>query len=165
MPRWIPVQYRMMVCQPRLFWPTSTTSKGWLLQLVERRNNDEMKEMLSTMNQAFEVEVVEMVAKPRGGGWMPWWPVWLGSILRNSAAVPTQQRVGSHQPTCAQAPRESLSDRSEQGPVVVGELRSVSLSIHTASWRRKTMISRPLSSLNDSQACHRREERVRDTKQ
>ena len=59
----------------------------------------------------------------------------------DAAPVLTQQRVGGDQPPGSARSRERGRNRSEQGPVAVGELGSVDLS---ASWWRNTMISRSL---------------------
>ncbi len=48
-----------------VFWPASTTSKGWLLQLVERRSNDELEEPLFMMNQETYVNINDL----RKQGW------------------------------------------------------------------------------------------------
>ena len=46
----------------------------------------------------------------------------------DASPVPAQQRVGGNQPPTAAWPRQRLGDRAEQGPVIVGERRSVVLA-------------------------------------
>jgi len=89
----------------------------------------------------------------------------LGRVLRDSAAVPTQQRVGSYEPACTQRTWEGLGDRAERGPVVEDELRAVGLSLEHAQLVGQDDDLEVLGAARtNSQTCHRSKERVQDTK-
>ncbi len=100
-----------------------------------------------------------------GGGWTPWWSVRLGPVPRYSAAMPTQQRLGSHQPASIPRTWEGLSDRAKQAPVIVAQLRAVYLSIqHAQLVAQRDDLEILRAARTNSQACHRRKETVQDTK-
>jgi hypothetical protein len=52
----------------------------------------------------------------------------LGPVLGDSLAVPTQQRLGRHDPAVAESAGERGSDGTEQGAVVIGERGSCDLA-------------------------------------
>ncbi len=97
-----------------------------------------------------------------------WWSAaalmlgWLGPVAGDTTAVLSQQRFGCHQPAVA---GERGSDRTKQGPVVVGYRRAVQLSAsHVQLVAQRDDLEVLGASGTNSEPCEGCQEAVEDTK-
>jgi len=89
----------------------------------------------------------------------------VGSSACDAAAMPTQQRVRSHQPARTQVAGESLGDRAEQAPIIIGDHGP-----GTAAGEHGQLVAQHHdfeilgTTRTNGQTCPRRKKAVRDTR-
>jgi hypothetical protein len=66
------------------------------------------------------------------GWWSSWFSVWLGPVVGDSPAMPSEEGVGGDEPAGSTTPGECGCDRAEQRLVAVVECRSVDLAAQDA---------------------------------
>jgi hypothetical protein len=104
-------------------------------------------------------------AHRHSGGWPSWPAVGLGPVLRDSTAMPAQQRVRGYQPARAHAAGQGLSDRAEQSPIIICDHGTgIAPAEHGDLVAQHDDLEVLGAARTNSQTSHRREETVQDSK-